>query len=179
MKYLMILILFTTIFCAEPITPIPLHVTDVNTQKAKLGKKLFFDTILSKNNTVACVSCHFLNDGGDDNQKASFGIDGQKGNINSPTVLNSRYNFVQFWDGRAKDLQDQAAGPIENPVEMGNTFPNLIKTLKNSSYKEKFANIYKDGITKQNITDSIAEYEKTLITPNSDLINISEEMKMP
>lgn len=96
-----------------------------------------------------------------------MGINGQIGNINSPTVLNARYNFVQFWNGRAKDLQDQAGGPIENPIEMGNTFPNLIKTLKNSSYKKEFDIIYKDGVTKMNITDAIAEYEKTLITPNA------------
>ncbi len=170
MKYHIILLttasIFTLLHC-EPITPIPLHVRDVNPEKVKLGKKLFFDTMLSKNNTIACTNCHILNDGGDDNLKVSFGIDGKKGTINSPTVFNSRYNFVQFWNGRAKDLQDQAGGPIENPVEMGNTFPNLIKTLKNSHYKKEFESIYKDGITKQNITDAISEYEKTLITPDS------------
>jgi len=170
MKHINILtILFISISlsCAEPITPIPLHVDDVNMQKVKLGHDLFFDTILSKNNTIACVNCHILDGGGDDDLKVSFGIDGKKGVINSPTVLNARYNFVQFWNGRAITLQKQASGPIENPVEMGNSFPNLIKILKNSPYEEKFIKIYKDGITKANITDAISEYEKTLITPNS------------
>jgi cytochrome c peroxidase len=142
-------------------------VSDVNPQKVLLGKKLFFDTILSKNNTIACTNCHMLNDGGDDNLKVSFGINGQKGAINSPTIYNARYNFVQFWNGRAKDLQDQASGPIENPVEMGNSFANLIKTLNKTQYKKEFSKIYENGITKKNITDAISEYEKTLITPDA------------
>ena len=152
---------------AGGITPIPLKVTDVNPQKSALGHKLFFDPILSKDGTVACLNCHILSDGGDDNSKFSHGIDGQLGNINSPTIYNSRYNFSQFWNGRAKNLKEQASGPIENPKEMGNTFPNLIKTLKKSPYKQEFNAIYKDGITKQNIVDAIAEYEKTLTTPNA------------
>jgi len=77
------------------------------------------------------------------------------------------FNFRQFWDGRAKTLQDQASAPIQNPVEMGNHFANLIKELNTTEYKKEFAKIYKDGITKKNITDAIAEYEKTLITPNA------------
>ena len=165
--FFIIFIMYSFTLNANEITPIPQQITDVNPKKVKLGKKLFFDPILSKNNTVACVNCHILSDGGDDNREFSIGINGKIGNINSPTVLNARYNFVQFWDGRAKNLQDQASGPIENPIEMGNTFPNLIKTLKNSPYKKEFDSIYKDGITKENITDAIAEYEKTLITPNA------------
>lgn len=163
--------LFSVLLCtaiyAEPITPIPLHVEGLNPQKVALGHKLFFDTILSRDNTIACTNCHMLSDGGDDNLKVSFGINGKKGVINSPTVFNSRYNFVQFWNGRAKDLQDQASGPIKNPVEMGNNFKNLIQTLNKTQYKKEFDKIYKDGITKQNITDALSEYEKTLITPNA------------
>ncbi len=162
-----LLLLCTLSFAQEPIIPIPLHLNDVNPIKVKLGKKLFFDPILSKDETVACVNCHILTEGGDDNLKFSFGIDGKEGNINSPTVLNSRYNFVQFWDGRAKNLQEQAEGPITNPVEMGNNFENLISVLNKTSYKKEFEKIYKDGITKKNITDAIAEFEKTLITPNA------------
>ncbi len=166
MRYLIVLLLFCYSY-AEHITPIPLHVDDINIEKARLGKKLFFDPILSKDKTVACAGCHFLDDGGDDNQKVSYGIGGKTGTRNSPTVLNSRYNFVQFWDGRAKNLEDQAKGPIENPVEMGNNFPDLIKTLNTSKYKKIFEKIYKDGVSKKNIVNAIAEYEKTLITPNS------------
>ncbi|MFK5881508.1 MAG: cytochrome-c peroxidase [Sulfurospirillum sp.] len=152
---------------ANDIDPIPLKIGDVNPQKVALGHKLFFDPILSKDGTVSCVNCHILEDGGDDNIRFSIGINGQLGNINSTTVLNARYNFVQFWNGRAKNLKEQAVGPIENPVEMGNNFPNLIKVLKKSSYKKEFDSVYKNGITKENIIDAIAEYEKTLITPDA------------
>ncbi|MEA1892319.1 MAG: cytochrome-c peroxidase [Campylobacterota bacterium] len=165
MRLLYILLTVTTLL-AEPIAPIPLTV-DVDIKKVKLGKKLFFDTLLSLDNTISCASCHDLQRGGDDGLKFSFGIDGKKGNINSPTVYNAVYNFRQFWDGRAKNLSHQALGPIENPVEMGNNFPNLIKTLNKTSYKKEFQHIYSDGITKDNIADAIAEFEKTLITPNA------------
>jgi cytochrome c peroxidase len=152
---------------ADMITPIP---DKLKTNKAKviLGKLLFNDTILSKNNTISCASCHILSQGGDDNKSVSTGINGLKGNINSPTVFNSVFNFRQFWDGRAESLHEQALGPIENPVEMGNDFDILIPKLKKTKYKRLFNNIYNDGITKSNIADAISEYEKTLITPNSD-----------
>ena len=150
----------------EPITPIPLDIP-VNTQKANLGKELFFDTILSKDNTLSCHSCHILTQGGDDNLQFSVGIDGKVGNINAPTILNSTFNFVQFWNGRAKNLQEQAMGPITNPIEMGHSFEELIKKLEKTPYKQKFDSIYKDGITPFNLTNAIAEYEKTLITPNA------------
>ncbi|NVJ52340.1 MAG: cytochrome-c peroxidase [Campylobacteraceae bacterium] len=136
-------------------------------KKALLGKKLFFDKKLSKDNTISCASCHDLNNGGDDGLIFSVGINGKLGNINAPTVLNSIFNFRQFWDGRAKDLAEQAKGPIENPIEMGHDFASLVKVLKRSSYKESFKAVYKDGITEQNIVNALAEFEKTLITPNS------------
>ena len=136
--------------------------------KVALGKKLFFDPILSVDDTVSCATCHILPDGGDDNMPVSFGVKGRKGNINSPTVLNAVFNFRQFWDGRARDLREQAEGPVQNPVEMANTFENLVATLKkHPEYRELFARAYpKQGITKFTITDAIAEYEKTLITPS-------------
>ncbi|RLA69397.1 MAG: cytochrome B6 [Epsilonproteobacteria bacterium] len=151
---------------SEAIEPIPFKAT-YDKKIAALGKQLFFDPILSKDGTVSCTSCHFLESGGDDNLKFSFGINGQEGAINSPTVYNAVYNFRQFWDGRAKDLAEQAIGPIENPVEMGNNFENLIQTLDTSKYKKQFDALYPDGITKQNIVHAIAEYEKALITPNA------------
>ena len=167
MKSMLLFITFSTIlFAMEPITPIKLP-TALNHKKVKLGEKLFFDTRLSRDNTVSCANCHNLEDGGDDNLQFSFGINGQEGNINSPTVLNATNNFRQFWDGRAKDLQEQAAGPIENPVEMGFTFKELIPKLNKTEYKKLFEKIYEEGITKSTITDAIAEYEKTLVTPNA------------
>ncbi len=151
---------------SEPITPIPDRL-EVDSKKVALGKKLFFDARLSRNNTIACASCHIISQGGDDNLPHSFGIGGQEGTVNAPTVLNAVFNFRQFWDGRAKDLQEQAEGPIQNPIEMGFNFPDLIKKLNQTEYKKAFASIYKEGITKRSITNAIAEYEKTLITPNS------------
>jgi len=166
-KKIFVFLFFIYYIFASDITPLPQKVSDVDPKKVALGHKLFFDPILSKNGTVACVNCHVFSLGGSDGRKVSVGIDGKLGNINSPTVFNARYNFREFWDGRARDLKEQALGPIQNPVEMGNNFPNLIKTLKKSPYKKEFEAIYNDGITKENIVDAISEYEKTLITPNS------------
>ena len=157
---------FSIAVSAEPIEPLPLK-ADYDKKIAALGKQLFFDPIVSKDGTVSCATCHHLDNGGDDNLKFSFGINGQEGVINSPTVYNAVYNFRQFWDGSAKDLQEQALGPIENPIEMGNSFENLIKTLAASKYKEQFESLYSEGITKETITHAIAEYEKALITPNA------------
>jgi cytochrome c peroxidase len=152
---------------ASPIKPIPDSV-DVHEQKAALGKKLFFDPILSKDATISCATCHDLQNGGDDGLKFSFGIKGQEGSINAPTVYNAVFNFRQFWDGRAKDLKAQAKGPIENPLEMGHNFAELISVLKNKKiYKQAFHAIYPDNITADNIADAIAEFEKALITPNA------------
>ena len=164
---ILILIIFAFFLNAASIAPIPEKV-DFDYKKALLGKKLFFETKLSVDNTISCATCHDLNDGGDDGLAKSFGVDGNLGDVNAPTVLNSVFNFSQFWDGRAKDLKEQAIGPIENPVEMAHNFKNIIKDLNNSSeYKKEFEIIYEDGITKDNIVDAIAEFEKTLITPNS------------
>jgi len=168
-KYTFLVMLFALpffLYAKEPIEPIPTHI-NVDIKKAALGKELFFDTMLSADNTVSCATCHILEDGGDDNLRHSFGIKGQEGPINAPTVYNAVFNFRQFWDGRAKDLKEQAMGPIENPKEMGHNFKALIQILKRTPYKMQFDAIYTDGITKENIADAIAEYEKTLITPNS------------
>ena len=167
MKFLMIFILLlSSLYANEPITPI-IPIKNLNPNKISLGQKLFFDARLSRDNSIACASCHIIGEGGDDNLQFSVGIDGQKGDMNSPTVLNSVNNFRQFWDGRARDLQDQAAGPIENPKEMGFNFPELIKKLKKTEYLKLFRASYSEGITKNSITDAIAEYEKTLITLNA------------
>ena len=150
----------------EPILPLP-DSADVDMDKVLLGRSLYFDTALSGDGTVSCATCHMLEHGGAEPRKTSIGIGGQIGPINSPTVLNSSYNLVQFWDGRAKDLQEQAAGPVENPSEMGAKWENVVKRLaKNEEYAAAFAKLYEDGITKDNATDAIAEYEKSLITPS-------------
>lgn len=151
---------------AASIEPLPVDIKfDYN--KAILGKKLFHDVRLSKDKTISCASCHDLNKGGDDGLPSSVGIQKQVGSINAPTVLNAVFNFAQFWDGRAKDLHEQALGPIENPIEMGHDFKTLVLELNKTEYKDEFSKIYIDGITKDNIADAIAEFEKTLVTSNS------------
>ena len=150
----------------EPLKPLP-ELGKLNMEKIVLGRKLFHDTILSGDGTVACSTCHALDHGGAEPRKTSTGIRGQIGPINSPTVLNSSHNFVQFWDGRAKDLREQAEGPVANPIEMGATWEGVVKRLQgDDKYAAEFAVLYKDGITKDNITDAVAVYEEALITPS-------------
>lgn len=150
----------------EPLLPLP-EKADVDMDKVLLGRTLYFDTALSGDGTISCATCHSMDHGGAEPRKTSIGINGQVGPINSPTVLNSSYNFVQFWDGRAADLQEQAEGPVANPGEMGATWDGVVAKLsKDQNYKSQFAKLYEDGVTKANITDAIAEYEKSLITPS-------------
>jgi len=157
----------STALQAEIIRPIETNVK-YDSNKAALGKKLFFDPGLSKDGTIACINCHTLPGSGADSIKYSIGIRGQEGDINTPTVLNSSLSFVQMWDGRAKTLQDQVHLPITNPKEMGNTMANVIKYLKSKSdYVKAFKKIYPNGISEQSVSDAIAEFEKALTTPNS------------
>ena len=151
----------------EPIKPIP-ETVDVDARKVDLGRKLFHDPQLSKDGTVSCASCHDLASGGDDGLKVSFGIEGREGAINSPTVFNAAFNFRQFWDGRAKDLEEQIDGPIQNPIEMGNLWPEVVSALyRDGDYPKHFSEIYADGITRENVKNAIAEFMKSLVTPNS------------
>ena len=168
MKILFILIpLFSTLFSSELIKPIEDNIR-IDLNKALLGKRLFFEKRLSKNNTISCSSCHDILSGGDDNLKVSKGIFGQLGTLNAPTVLNARYNFVQFWDGRARDLKEQAIGPIHNPIEMGSKIEVVVEKLKkDKSYVLRFKEVYNDIIRPDTIIESIVEFEKALFTPNS------------
>ena len=152
----------------EPIQPIK-PLTTINPGMVELGKKLFFDPRLSKSGFISCNSCHNLSMGGTDNLKTSIGHDWHQGPINSPTVLNSSFNLAQFWDGRAKDLKAQAGGPIANPGEMASTHELAVEILQSipgyvTEYQQVFGN---DKINIDGVTDAIAEFEKTLITPNS------------
>lgn len=164
---LFILLITTSIFANEIITPLP-TVSDYDVEKAKLGKSLFHDKRFSKDNTISCASCHDVNQGGVDNKKVSIGINNSIGSVNTPTVFNSRFNFVQFWDGRSENLKEQVSGPIHNPIEMDSSFEEIIKKLSNDTfYISKFKEIYNSSINEENIINAIVEYEKALITPNS------------
>ena len=152
----------------ETIRPIQDSVP-VDIRKVMLGNKLYNDTRLSADNTISCASCHGLNTGGVDNKAFSEGVGGQLGGVNAPTVFNAYYNFVQFWDGRAATLADQAAGPPVNPVEMAcKSFDEICEKLKaDAAFNKEFTEVYPDGINQANITNAIQEFEKTLLTPNS------------
>ena len=153
---------------AEPVRPIDAYI-EYDPAKAELGFELFHDTRLSVDNTVSCASCHDLATAGVDNHQYSHGVDDQLGGVNAPTVYNAVYNFVQFWDGRAATLADQAAGPPLNPVEMASTsFDEIIAKLeKDKAFVRSFNAVYPDGLTQNNITDAIAQFERTLLTPDS------------
>jgi cytochrome c peroxidase len=158
----------------EPIQPIPVSF-DFDSAKVELGKKLFFEPRLSKSGWITCNSCHNLSTGGADNLPTSIGHKWFFGPINSPTVLNARFNMAQFWDGRAKGLMEQAGGPIANPIEMGSNHELAVSVLQSiPEYVLWFSEVYGTGemyedekITIYQVTDAIAAFEETLTTPNS------------
>ena len=161
---------FQIVFAApsnEPIQPLPLSI-DLNTDKVRLGEQLFNDKRLSADNTISCATCHNLQKGGTDQLVHSIGINQTEGDINSPTVFNSGFNFRQFWDGRADSLETQAAGPVHNPKEMGSNWSQVVGKLKqDAAYVSAFKALYSNGIKPKNIQDAIATYERSLITPNA------------
>jgi cytochrome c peroxidase len=153
---------------AEPIQPLPQPKVS-NPAKVELGKQLFFDPRLSRSGFISCNSCHNLVMGGTDNLKTSIGHNWTQGPINSPTVLNSSLAIAQFWDGRAKNLQEQAGGPIANPNEMASTHTLAVDVLQSiPGYVAAFKAAYgSDKVNIEEITDAIAAFEDTLVTPDS------------
>lgn len=152
----------------EPIQPIE-PAKGINTAMAELGKKLYFDPRLSKSGFISCNSCHNLSMGGTDNLPTSIGDRWNQGPINAPTVLNSGLFLAQFWDGRAKDLKEQAGGPIANPGEMGFTHELAVKVIESiPQYVDEFKAVFgSSNVDIDKATTAIAEFEKTLKTPNS------------
>lgn len=152
----------------EPVQPIPKSLP-VDAKKVALGMRLYHDPRLSGDNTVSCAQCHQLGAGGVDGRKTSQGVGGAIGPINAPTVFNSVFNIEQFWDGRAPDLQVQAGGPPLNPLEMASKSWEEItgKLNQDPILTRDFTAVYPQGLTGETITDAIAEFEKTLITPDS------------
>ncbi len=154
-------------FAIEPVQPLPV-LQDSNPEKTALGNKMFHDVRLSHDNTLSCASCHGLDKGGTDRKDFSVGINAQVGDINAPTVFNSGFNFIQFWDGRAADLQAQADGPVNNPIEMGSNWGEAIPKLQQDpEVVAAFTKLYPDGLNSANVMNSIATFEKTLITTGS------------
>lgn len=139
--------------------------------RVALGTMLYFEPRLSESHAISCNSCHMVGLGGVDLQRTSIGHHWQRGGRNAPTVLNAVFSTAQFWDGRARDLQEQAGGPLVNPIEMGTTEQHVIEQLKGipgyvDAFKKAFPGLG-DPITFENVRDTIALFEATLLTPNS------------
>ena len=148
----------------EPLEALP-ETPPFERRAALLGRKLFDDKRLSADGSIACSSCHDLTHGGDDSRARSVGIGGRVGTINAPSVFNASLNFVQFWDGRAKTLEEQIDGPITHPSEMGSTWNDVVAKLKrDQDYAHDFGAQYADGVTAANVRSAIAAFERTLLT---------------
>ncbi len=169
---LVLLILTTTVFAAgvrsdEPLQPLR-TLEGLDADKIALGDRLFHDSRLSSDNTISCASCHALATNGADSLPRAVGVKGAIGPIKTPTVYNSVFNFVQFWDGRAATLEEQAAGPVHNPLEMSSNWSQVItKFRQDPDMVKAFKSVYPDGMTPDNIADAIATFEKSLVTVDS------------
>jgi cytochrome c peroxidase len=160
-----------TLFKPIPIDPPELPGNRATKEKIALGAMLYFDPRVSVTHSISCASCHNIGLGGADNSPTSAGFHGHRGGRNSPTVFNAVFNFAQFWDGRAKDLEDQAGGPMVNPVEMASPKQHVAEQLAAlPAYHQAFARAFPDDpnpISIGNAQKAIAVFEATLITPNA------------
>ena len=148
----------------EPIEPLP-YPEDLDPKVVSLGDKLFNEVKLSGNNKVSCASCHLIQKGGADGRQHSLGIENNIGTMNAPTVLNASLHFRQFWDGRADTLESQIDGPINNELEMGSTWPEVVKKLETDAYyRSTFKQLYPAGISSDSVKNAIATYERSLVT---------------
>jgi cytochrome c peroxidase len=166
-----LLLLPVALFADEPAVPLGLdpvvHPKDNPTspEKIALGKQLYFDSRLSRDNTVSCASCHDPNKGFSNGEQFATGVGGKKGGRNSPTVLNTAYNQFQFWDGREGSLESQALGPIQNPIEMNLTLPEVVEKLNAiTGYKQQFQAVFGTDVTSEGIAKAIAAYERTVLS---------------
>jgi len=179
-----------SIFKPIPDTPLTIKNNPLTPVKVELGKMLFFDPRLSSSGLISCNTCHNIGTGGVDLVETSIGHGWQKGPRNAPTVYNAVYNIAQFWDGRAKDLAEQAKGPVQASVEMANSPERTVATLKSMpEYVELFSKAFpgeKSPLTFDNMAKAIEVFESTLITPDSkfdkflkgDSAALSDEEKM-
>lgn len=148
---------------------VPIPPTNLNYKaKVELGKLLYFDGRLSKNGQVSCAFCHNPFAGFADPRQTSIGVGGKVGGRNAPTVYNTAFLPIQFWDGRAGSLEEQAIAPIQNPVEMAETHEHVVKKIgKIKGYRQRFQKAFGTGVSLQGIAEAIAAYERTVISSNS------------
>jgi cytochrome c peroxidase len=154
-----------------PMAPPELPANPATPAKVELGKMLYFDPRLSASHAISCSSCHNIGLGGADAEPTSIGHRWQHGGRNAPTVFNAVFNKAQFWDGRANDLEQQAGGPMVNPVEMASPEAHVVEQLKGiPGYRDAFVKAFlgePDPITLANAQKAIAVFEATLITPKA------------
>jgi cytochrome c peroxidase len=148
---------------------VPIPLSNLNySQKIELGKQLYFDGRLSKNNGISCAFCHNPGTGFADARQFSIGAFGTAGGRQAPTVFNTAFNPLQFWDGRAGSLEEQAVGPIHNPIEMAETHETVVpKIAKIPGYRKQFRAVFGKDVSLQSIAEAIAAFERTIISGNS------------
>lgn len=150
----------------EPLSPLPLS-PNLDERIVELGRRLFHDVRLSSDNSISCASCHPLDQGGVDGLPRSLGVGGAVGGINAPSVLTAALNFRQFWDGRAATLEEQAGGPVTNPLEMASNWPQVIAKLgADAEIRRTFDKLYPAGLTPENVRSAIADFERSLPVPS-------------
>lgn len=136
--------------------------------RVALGRRLFFDPILSGDRTVSCATCHRPDQGFASGEARPRGVRGQLAERHAPSLFNRAYATSMFWDGRSASLEDQALKPIENPVEMGSSVPEAVKRLSDDKdYRTQFAAAFPDGVTSANLAKALAGFERTLLRGDS------------
>lgn len=155
------------LFANNAILPVP-EAPKEQPEKVQLGDRLFHDKRLSSDNTISCASCHDLAHNGADRRPFSVGVGGTLGRIRSPSVYNSQLNHVQFWDGRARDLESQADGPVHDRVEMASNWEEVVNKLsQDPDVLKQFSVVFPDGITPTNIRNVLASFQRTLMLTNA------------
>ena len=134
-------------------------------EKVELGKQLYFDKRLSRDNTIACASCHDPEKGWSNGDRFATGVRSQVGGRSAPSIINAAYAPLQFWDGRAKELEGQALGPIQNPIEMDMTLDEVVARLNTiEGYKQQFQRVFNTEVTADGIAKAIAAFERTILS---------------
>lgn len=149
--------------------------------KIELGRMLYFDKRLSADNSVSCASCHDPKQGWSNNDATAVGVGGQRGGRSAPTIINSAYQKFQFWDGRAASLEEQALGPIANPIEMNLPVEEAVKKLAGiEGYQKRFQEVFGSGVSADNLAKAIAAFERTVVSGNApfDLYKAGDEQAL-
>lgn len=141
---------------------------ELTAAKIELGMQLYFDARLSRDNTVSCASCHDPKKGWSNGDNFATGVRGQRGGRSAPTIINSGYSYFQFWDGRAIQLEGQALGPIQNPIEMDLTMEECVKKLNAiEGYRKQFQSVFGTDVTADGMAKAIASFERTVLSGNA------------